>query len=184
MANDRGSLFAGILLIAFGGLFFVAQMAGGLFRALGLTVGWGQLWPMTIVLTGLAFWLAILVWWDRRAQLAGLAVPGTIVLVNGLLLQYQSLSGHWDSWAYLWTLEPISVGLGLLMLYALGQRARGLLIAASILGGIGIAFLLVFGSIWGGWVLQSVTAIVLILAGVLLLMRGAKAQVRGPFPPE
>ena len=182
--RNRGSLYAGIVLITFGALFLLVELAGTLFGAIGLSVGWGQLWPLVIVLVGLAFWLALLVWWDQHTRIAGLAVPGTIILMNGVLFLYQSVTGDWRSWAYAWSLEPVFVGLGLLMLYALGQRERGLLVASGILGGVGIAFLMIFGSIWGGWVVQLLSALVLILAGVLLLMRGARGQTKSPFDRE
>ena len=182
--GNRATLYAGIVLIAFGAMFLVIEIAGALFSALGLAGGWGQFWPLTIVLVGLAFWLALLVWWDRHSSIAGLAVPGTIVLMNGLLLLYQSVTGDWGSWAYVWSLEPIFVGLGLLMLYALGKRERGLLVASVIVSGVGIAFLLIFGSIWGGWVVQLVSALALILAGVLLLMRGGRRMIDSPFSSE
>jgi hypothetical protein len=178
---SKGSLYAGIVLIAFGALFLLTETAGRLFAAVGLNVGWGQLWPLAIVLVGLAFWLAILVWWDQRTRIAGLAVPGTLILMNGLLLLYQSATGDWESWTYAWSLEPVFVGLGLLMLYALGQRERGLLVAALVVGGVGVVFLLIFGSVWGGWVIQLLTALGLVLAGVLLLMRGARQRPTSPF---
>ena len=182
--RNRSSLFTGIVLLAFGGLFLLAETTGVLLSPLGIRAGWAQLWPLAVILTGLAFWLAILVWWDRRWRISGLVIPGTIIVANGLLLFYQNLTRHWASWAYLWPLEPISVAVGLLMLYALGPRSRGLLVASAIVGGIGAVFFVVFSSIWGGWLVQVAGAGALILAGVLLLMRGARGQVETGFPQE
>ena len=35
--------------------------------------------PVIILLVGAAFWLPIIIWWDRRANVAGLAVPAMIL---------------------------------------------------------------------------------------------------------
>ncbi|MEM5775716.1 MAG: hypothetical protein AAGU05_12015, partial [Anaerolineaceae bacterium] len=43
----------------------------------------------------------------------GLAVPGSIIGGIGGILFYQNWTGDWVSWAYIWTLIPGLVGLGL-----------------------------------------------------------------------
>ena len=173
--GNRGSLYVGILLITLGGLFLLGS--------LGIGVGWDVLWPFIIVFVGLAFWLPIVLWWDRRAQIAGLAIPGTIILTNGLILLYQNLSGDWGSWSYLWTLEPFSVGVGLLMLYLLGGRERGVLVAASIVGGIGLVFFVIFATAFGG-ILSILGPIALIAVGVLVIISGARQRAEEDYPGE
>ena len=181
--RNRGSLYFGLLLILLGGVFLLAQVGGVFLEPLGLHLGWADIWPFLILFVALAFWLPILIWWDRRANLAGLAIPGTIIGVNGLLLLYQNTTGDWGSWAYLWALEPISVGLGLLMLYLLGHRQQGLLVAAGILIGVGAVFFVVFSSIFVGWI-RFLAPVVLILVGILAIMRGVRERSAedGPQP--
>ncbi len=169
--RDRAALYVGILLIAFGGLFLLAQVSSTL--PLDIHLGWGTLWPFLILIVGLAFWLAIAVWWDKREQIVGLAMPGTIITTNGLILLYQNLTGDWASWAYLWPLEPVAVGIGLLSLYLLGNRPRGLLVAAGIVGGVGLLFFVIFASAFGGLV-GLLGPVVLILIGLLIAVRGIR----------
>ena len=181
--RNRGSLYVGILLLAFGGVFLLAQLSSTLMGPLNIHLGWGRLWPLIILLVGVAFLVPILIWWNERHKIIGLAVPGTIITVNGLILLYQALSGDWSSWAYLWTLEPISVGLGLLAMYALGLKDRGLLIGAAIVGGIGLFFFVIFSSLFGGW-LKFLVPVVLIVVGLVLLMRGFQDRAHEDGPRE
>jgi hypothetical protein len=180
--KNRGSLYVGILLLAFGGLFLVAQLATDLLAPFEMYWGWGRLWPFLILFIGLAFWLPVFIWWEKRRQVAGLAVPGTIVVVNGLMLLYQAITRDWGSWSYLWSMEPIAVALGLLALYWLGPRERGLLVAAGIVGGIGLFFFVIFVSIFGGW-LRFLVPVVVMVVGLLLLLRGIQDRGREDLPP-
>ncbi|MBN2012055.1 hypothetical protein JW960_22190 [candidate division KSB1 bacterium] len=44
----------------------------------------------------------------------GLMIPGCIVTSVGLLLGYQNITNHWESWAYAWALiAPGSVGIAM-----------------------------------------------------------------------
>jgi len=181
--KDRGLLYIGVLLVAFGIVFLLAQTTDVLLAPLGMDLGWGAMWPLLILIVGLAFWLPILLWWERRVALAGLAVPGAIVTMNGLILLYQNLSGDWGSWSYLWSLEPIAVGVGLLAIYLLSNRARGVLATAAILGGIGLIFFMIFASAFGG--LPGILApAALILAGILVAIAGIRRRTGQESPKE
>lgn len=169
--KNRGTLYIGILLITFGVLFLAAEVTRG-FVLWGIPLGWRGLWPLIVLLLGLAFWLPLLVWWEKRQKLVGLVVPGTIFAFNGLLLFYQNATGDWDSWAYVWALEPVAVGLGLLMLYALGERSPILLTAAGIVSGVGLVLFVIFAAIFDGW-FQLLGPMALILIGVLFLIHSA-----------
>jgi hypothetical protein len=169
-------LYVGVLLIMLGGVFLLAQTTGW------LHLGW-RLWPLLVLGVGLAFWLPLAIWWDKRQELAGLAVPGTIIGGNGLLMLYQSLSGNWGSWSYAWALEPVFVALGLLALYWLTNRDKGLLVAAAIVGGVGLVFFVIFASAFGG-VIRYVGPVMLIGIGLLILLGGLKGRANKPFPNE
>jgi len=74
---------------------------------------WQYLWPFFIIAPGLLFF-AFMAAGGRNAGI--LAVPGSIMTMIGLILLYQTISGHWQSWAYIWTLIfPTAVGLGIMI---------------------------------------------------------------------
>ena len=180
--RDRGALYVGILLVLLGAIFFFVTLSDSLLGVLGIRAGWGRLWPLLVLYVGAAFWLPFVIWWERRAQFAGLAVPGAIVTVNGLLLLYQSLTGDWGSWAYLWALEPVAVAAGLFILYLLSGRPHGLLVAVGIVGGVGLLFLAIFGTTFGGG-LRYLAPVALVVIGMLLMLRGVQERT-GPYPRE
>jgi len=100
--RNNGALVGGVLLIMFG----LAALATQIFRGYDF---WGAFWPFIIVGIGAIFFVGMAA---GGKSTAGLAVPGSIITVTGLLLWIQNLTGHWESWAYGWTVILMSVGLG------------------------------------------------------------------------
>jgi hypothetical protein len=111
-----------------------------------------------------------------RENARSFAIPGSVIAGTGAILFYQNLTGHWESWAYAWTLYPVFIGLGLLYI---GTRAgdeqaldRGR--AAIRWGALGFLVMAAFfefivfdrGGI-GSWLLP----LALIGAGIFLLNR-------------
>lgn len=157
----------GLALIGLGAIFLLAQIFN--FDVMG------TLWPLIIILPGAAC-LYFAANGDKKA--AGLAVPGAIITGTGAILLYQSITGHWESWAYIWTLYPVFLGLALMWM---GQRTgdhneyrtgRGFVKYGSL---VFLAFwalfeLFIFGGLDGllGWI---VFPALLIGAGVYLLRR-------------
>ncbi len=174
--HNRGALYLGILFIVLGGFFLLAQSTGW------LGLGW-KLWPLLVLIAGLAFLLPLAIWWHKRSELAGLVVPGTILAGNGLLMLFQSLTGNWSSWSYTWALEPILVALGLLFLYLLTNRPRGLLTAVAIVGGVGLLLFVTAASAFGG-VLRYVGPVLLIAVGLVILLAALKGQPGNNAPNE
>jgi len=170
--RNRGSVYVGLMLILVGLFFLVAQTSGGPLQVVTrFDSGWAAFWPLIIVLTGVGFLLPIPIWWEQRKQIAGLAIPGIILLVNGLVLLAQNLTGDWASWAYAWAVEPMAIGLGLATMYGLGHRHQGVLIAASIVGGSGLLFFVIFASAFEG-IFRWVGPLALIAVGALIILRG------------
>ncbi len=102
--QDIGRRIGAVLLIGLGVLFL-----------LGFDIfGFG--WPFLVLLPGLAF-LYFAFTGDKNA--AGLAVPGALVTGTGAILFYQNMTNHWESWAYVWALYPVLLGLALTFL---GER--------------------------------------------------------------
>jgi len=89
--------------------------------------GWkvfGHTWPLEIIAVGVL--LAALM-----AALASpwLLIPAGILMGNGVLFSYYSLTGWWKHWTFLWPLEPILVGLSIVapfLLVRLGKRGNWL----------------------------------------------------------
>lgn len=153
-------------LIALGVLVFFGQLTG--FGGMIST-----LWPLFVVVPGLAF---LYFAYTGDKNVAGLAVPGTVITGTGLILFYQNITGHWESWAYVWTLYPLFVGLALrFMAQRTGdegtQKASSILMRIGAIGFIiGAVFfeLMIFehGGIFGNLALP----VVLIAIGGFMLM--------------
>jgi hypothetical protein len=104
-AHGRAPILVGVLLVALGVMFLLGQIFH-----VNL---WSFLWPFFVILPGLMFFVGMVL----GGKAAGpLAIPGSIVTMTGLLLLYQSITGHWESWAYAWALIfPTSIGIGLVL---------------------------------------------------------------------
>lgn len=100
--NTQNNRLLGYGLIALGGFFLLSQI-------FNFSVG-GIIWPFFVIVPGLVFGYFALT--GGRSK-SGLIFPALIVGGTGAILLYQNLTGHWESWAYAWTLYPALVGLGL-----------------------------------------------------------------------
>ncbi len=191
MYNERtrnGALVGGTLLIGFG----LLSLTGQLFRNI---VNWSYLWPLGIVLVGALFFAGMFL---GGRSVSGLAIPGTIIGGIGLLLLYQNLTGHWESWAYSWALIIIFVGAGIFTagLYSRsdGQRRSGLSLMK-----LGFILFVIFGAFFEmifsldrsagfrGFLFPGL----MILLGVYLIIHrlglfgGSRpSQADAPLPPE
>jgi hypothetical protein len=116
MINKRnsGTLVAGAILIAFG----LLALAGQLFRGFHF---WSYLWPFIIIGVGAAFFASM---FAGGKSMAGLAIPGSIIGGLGLLMFFQNLFNHWESWAYSWAIILVLVGLGIFIMGLYTQDAR------------------------------------------------------------
>jgi hypothetical protein len=78
-------------------------------------------------------------------SMAGLAIPGSIIGGIGLMMFFQNLFNHWESWAYGWTVILILVGLGIFIMGVYsgeaGRRAAGLRLMR-----VGAILFIIFGS--------------------------------------
>jgi len=167
-SNPRNTVPA-IILIGLGVLFLIAQLGGG--------IGWlfGTMWPLLVMLPGLLF-LAVAYFGDRSA--AGFFFPGTIVTGIGAILLFQNATDQWESWAYVWALIPVFVGIAMMLSGAKMENAGQIRTGRGMVLGFGIAFmalaaffeLFIFAGNWG--VAQWIIPLVLIGFGVYLFMGG------------
>jgi hypothetical protein len=175
MGSKRGSEMAfGLVLVLVGLLFLAVRFVPGLER----WFDWGNLWPLIIIGVGAFLFLMGLLTREHS-----MAVPACIVGGIGLLLFWQNATGHWESWAWAWTLIPGFVGVGIVLSELLsGNAGRALKSGGPLLV---ISFILfgIFGSFLGGpRYLRSLWPLALILLGLVLLARGFMGSTRRPEP--
>ena len=104
--SNVGTLIGGALLIGLG----ILALFGQIFRDFHF---WAYVWPFVIIGCGLLFFIGM---FAGGKSLAGLAIPGSIITVSGLMLLFQNFTGHWASWSYGWTVTLASVGLGIFIM--------------------------------------------------------------------
>lgn len=169
MNNKRntGTLVAGAVLIAFG----LLALFGQLFRGFAF---WNYLWPIIIIAFGALFFVGMLA---GGKSVAGLAIPGTIIGGIGLMMFFQNLFNHWESWSYGWTVILFLVGLGIFImgLYAGNEANRQSGIKLMKIGAIlfiifGAFFELIFSASHPQGLQQYIFPALLVVLGVYLVV--------------
>jgi|WetSurMetagenome_2_1015567.scaffolds.fasta_scaffold169203_2 hypothetical protein len=123
-----GLFVPGIPALVTGLLLFVASMTGAWHI-------WAYLWPLEVLSVAAAFVLMAIF-----MKVPWLMIPASIIGFTGLVLQFCAATGWWSSWAVLWTIEPFSVGLPLLLI-GIAKKIEGVKLAGIILCGLaGLAF--------------------------------------------
>jgi hypothetical protein len=140
-------------------------------------------WPLFVIVPGVTLLVVGFVGGG-----AGASVPGGIVTMLGLVLAYQSSTGDWASWAFVWALVvPGGVGLGL-YLQALRDRDPVMLRRGRTLMFIGVMIFMIgfvfFESILGispvdyGIFGKAALPALLIVIGIILLVRSIQRSRR------
>jgi hypothetical protein len=160
--------------VAFG----VVLVVLGLFALLQQFTGFdaGQSWPLFVVIPGLTLLVVGYV-----SLGTGALIPGAILTIIGLILAYQSSTGDWPSWAFVWPLvAPGGVGLGLFLQGVrnhdshLLRQGRVLMFVAAIIFMIGFV---IFATVFRisdtdyGWFGKAALPALLIVVGLVLLAR-------------
>jgi hypothetical protein len=137
---------------------------------------WSLAWPLEVMGVALGFALAAIF-----MRVAGLAIPAVIIGLNGLLLAFCNLTGLWEAWAILWPIEPLSIGLGLLIVGVV-KRSSGAKLAGLILTGIAGAgfFIASFISVLNGTVMRFAAPGLLIFTGLILILAQWLKRVDSP----
>lgn len=165
MRQNRSSLILGILLILFGGWLVLTRQVPALQNWLENNFTW----PLWTIGAGLLILLIGLI-----TGATGMAVPASIVAGIGGILYYQNQTGDFGSWAYMWTLIPGFVGVGIILTGLLGEDTRANLGRGLNLVAISAVLFLVFGTFLGGLAILGDygAAILLIALGIYILARG------------
>lgn len=150
--------FPALPVLATGGILLYASLSGNW----GI---WAVAWPLIVLAVGLSFALAALF-----MRVAALAIPAVIILVNGAMLGFTAVTGQWAAWLLLWPVEPLAVGIGLLIL-AYFSQSNGTRLAGVILCAIagGLFFVLSFVSVFNETALRFLMPGLLVLTGLILV---------------
>lgn len=155
----RSNLIGGLLLILLGLLILALQLLPGVQLLFS--------WPWIIIGFGLVLFLI-----GTATGVAALVIPACIIGGLGGILYYQSMTGDWDSWAYIWALIPGFVGVGMALTGLLSSNGGDAARAGLWLVVISLALFAVFGSLFGALgLLGDYWPMLLILLGILLLVR-------------
>jgi hypothetical protein len=169
-STDRGTTVVALVLIGLGVLFLAFNLIPGF--------DIGRTWPLIFFVIAAGFYLPAITWPSARQGLAALFIPGSIMLVLGLIFLYNTLTDDWASWAYAWTLIPAGVGLGLALASRYGQWERGVMWVGIWMIAGSVAVFGFFGTLFGGPQLKLIGPIVLIAGGALLLLRSFTRPAR------
>jgi hypothetical protein len=162
--------FFGIWRRGFGSFFIPGipvLTTGGILLYASLTDNWEVwvvAWNLEVLALALGFALSAVF-----MRVPALAIPAFIVGINGLMFAFCAVTGLWESWAILWPIEFLAVGLGLLTL-GIANGSAGVKTAASILFTIagGGFFISTFISTFNTTVLKFAVPVMLLLTGILL----------------
>ena len=169
-STRRGTVLLGLALVLLGGL----ALAGRLLEVDLLSLGW----PIFVLAPGTVLFAAGVAVGGKGGL--GLAVPGGIISMVGVVLTFQSATGLWSIWAYAWALvAPGGVGIAF-VLYGLftGQRdiTRGgipiLLTGIGLFIGFGLFFEGVLNLNGANGLAEPILAAALVVLGIVVILLG------------
>ncbi len=125
---------------------------------------WAYLWPWEVLGLALGFVLAALI-----CRSAWFLLPAIILGLNGAVLFFCAVTGLWGSWALLWTVEPLAVGLVLLVISAKTRSRAVMIVGLSLCSFAAFAFT-GMGMLlaWDGWLFRLALPVTFICAGALI----------------
>ena len=173
-SNVTGRNMAAWGLIGIGILFLLAQTFS--FSLMG------TLWPLLVIVPGAVFLYAAYTG-DRGKS--GLAVPGAMITGTGLILFYQNLTNHWESWAYIWALYPVFLGLALTFIGRRTESAETYRVGngfvkwglVTFIGFWALFEILIFGS--SNTLITTWLPLIFIGAGILMLFQRGTINLGG-----
>jgi len=140
-------------IILLGGIVVIVGLVALILEQTSIDVAdWlgGSGWTLFIIVPGLLLLGGALFLRDSAAMAA--TVGGAIVTTVGLLLLYQDLNGHYESWAYAWALIPMSAGLGIALNGLRFARRDLVTLGTRMIAGFGLALL------FGAWFFETTFA--------------------------
>jgi hypothetical protein len=166
-SSKKASILVAATLILLGGLFLVFNFIPGL--------TFGILWPIIFIVLAVGFFIPAMVWQEMRSGLAGMFIPGWILLILGCIFFYNTISRDWVSWAYGWILLSSATGIGLYSAAWYGGWDRVTRSVGLWMGVISTGVFAVFAALLGGTLfLKVLGAALLILGGLFFLFRSLR----------
>lgn len=159
----KENLVTGTILILLGFAFLITKY---IFNVELIHFESGDFWPLIVLGIGVVF--ELLYFSNRR--ITGFLVPGGVLTTLGVLFLFE-VATDWVFSAYTWPVYLFAVSVGLFQLYLFGGRPKGLLIAGSIVGGVGVFSLaiIIFEVFVSAVDIAVVIPLVLIAAGLLFI---------------
>jgi hypothetical protein len=153
---------------------------GVLFLLFNFIPGWhaGNTWPAIFIVLAAAFFIPPFVWPSIKQGLAGLFIPGSVLLVLGIIFFVNVFSNDWVSWSYAWLLIPGSVGLGLAIAAWYGDWGKAITWTGIWMLVGSLVIFSFFAMLFGSVVFRTIGPIVLILIGGYFILR----SIRRPKP--
>jgi hypothetical protein len=166
--KNRTQLVLGLLLILVAAWLIATRIKPDLANILHLTFDW----PMWVMFAG-----AVILVIGLLVGAPDMAIPACIVAGIGGILYYQNATGHWESWAYMWTLIPGFVGVGKILSGIIGGDFMACLREGLRLLLICAILFTIFATIFNAWtIFGSYSAYVpialLFVFGIWLIVRG------------
>ena len=162
-----GLYIPGVPILAVGGILLFASV-------LDVWDVWELAWGLVVLAVALGFLFAAI-----YLRVIWLLIPAIIIGANGTVLQFCAITDLWEMWAVLWAIEPLAVGMSLLLISA-SRRSAGLFLAGIILcglAGMGLVGMTAIFSQW--WLVNLAGPGVVVFVGLLLL---AWSVARRPSP--
>ena len=161
----KGNYYTGLVLIVLGALALVLNIV---FDIRIIKFDSYDFWVFIVLIIGLAFELGFFLTGSK----SGLLIPGGIITTIGLLFMFE-VSTDWYFSRFTWPVYIISVAVGLLQMYMLSKRQKGLIFAVLFVGGIGVFFeLMMILSAVSSNLLEVLIPISLVAAGIALVFSG------------
>ena len=161
-------LIPGILILVNGAILLFTSLTGW-------WAAWSVLWPFEILALAASFILAAL-----YMRSIWLTLPAVAIGLNGLVLMFCAISGWWEVWTFLWTIEPLAVGV-MLLIAASQTRSKGLFVSGMLFCAFaGASFLGMAAIMWADWRMLRLSApVLLIIAGLAVLFWGIARKQPG-----
>jgi len=175
----RGSIVLGAILVVVG----LLALLGRQLHVDLVSIGW----PLFVLLPGVLLLAGSLFVGGRPG--IGLAIPGGIVTMTGLVLAFQNATDSYQTWAYAWALvAPGGVGVGLVIYGVLAGERDSLRAGVPVLIS-GLGLFLGFGFFFEGIVglsgarfvgFENAFAVGLVVLGVIVLVLGVVGRRSPP----
>ena len=124
---DTNKSFLGIFLVILGILLYIIQTG---------IINWENFWPLIMIIFGMLFIIGFLI----NRQNFGLLLPGTILLIVGLMFFYM-IHGNWHTMDRLWPVFILAPGIGFLVMQLVSPASNKFWIPGGILTGLSFIFL-------------------------------------------